>query len=55
MQSRYSLVVEPPVVAKIDSFTGEVWVANSGVWRQIEHPGDIKPALPLSSQEEKAK
>ncbi len=37
IESRYTLVVDSPVVAKIDRLTGEVWIANSGAWRKIDH------------------
>jgi hypothetical protein len=38
LESRYALVVDSPVVAKLDKFTGDVWIVNSGVWRKIQLP-----------------
>ena len=35
MVNRYSLVIHSPIVAKIDNFTGKVWIVNSGVWYQV--------------------
>lgn len=37
-ESRYTLIVDSPVVAKLDRFTGDVWIVNSGVWRKIQPP-----------------
>ncbi|MFH1752754.1 MAG: hypothetical protein ABH875_01085 [Candidatus Omnitrophota bacterium] len=34
---RYALVVNSPIVAKIDRLTGDVWVANPGVWLKVNH------------------
>ena len=38
LEFRYALVVNSPVVARIDRLTGEVWIVNSGVWRKIQPP-----------------
>jgi len=38
LESRYALVVDSPVVAKLDKFTGDVWIVNSGIWRKIQPP-----------------
>lgn len=39
LENRYKLIVDSPVVAKLDKITGEVWVANSGKWYKIENAG----------------
>ena len=35
--TRYRITVNSPIVVKVDRWTGETWVANSGVWMNIEH------------------
>lgn len=40
LEHRYVLIVNSPVVAKMDRITGDVWVANSGVWRKISPSQD---------------
>ena len=35
-ESRYKLVVNSPIVARMDRITGEVWIASGGVWRMIQ-------------------
>jgi hypothetical protein len=40
IEFRYALVVNSPIVAKIDRITGNVWVANSGMWVKVKHPAD---------------
>lgn len=37
LESRYSLVINSPIVAKIDRMTGDVWIANSGLWIKVKH------------------
>lgn len=37
---RYALVVDSPVVAKLDRLTGDVWIVNSGIWRKVQ---DVAP------------
>ena len=37
LESRYALVVNSPIVAKIDRITGDVWIANSGIWLKVQH------------------
>lgn len=34
---RFDITVHSPVVVKLDRWTGATWVANSGVWMDIEH------------------
>lgn len=34
---RYEITVHSPIIVKLDRWTGETWVANSGVWMDIEH------------------
>lgn len=41
---RYALVVNSPIVAKIDRVTGDVWIANSGVWLKVQHSAKEKAA-----------
>jgi len=36
VENRYTIIVDSPVVAKIDSWTGDVWIVNSGVWVKVE-------------------
>ena len=38
LEYRYDIKIHSPVVAKLDRFTGDVWIVNSGVWRKIENP-----------------
>ena len=40
LEFRYALVVNSPVVARIDRLTGDVWIVNSGVWRKIQPPSE---------------
>lgn len=44
LEFRYTLVVNSPIVAKIDRLTGDVWVANSGRWLKVQHMAKEKPA-----------
>jgi len=46
LECRYMLVVNSPIVAKIDRFTGDVWIANAGVWRRVESPPQVKAVAP---------
>lgn len=42
LECRYAVIVDSPVVAKLDRLTGEVWIANSGMWRRVQcDPQDI--------------
>jgi len=34
---RYEITVNSPIIVKIDRWSGTTWVANSGVWMDIEH------------------
>lgn len=43
---RYEIVVNSPIVAKIDHVTGDVWIANSGVWLKVQHSAQDKAATP---------
>ena len=38
LESRYTLIVNSPIVAKLDKATGDVWIVNSGMWRKVQHP-----------------
>lgn len=38
IECRYTLVVDSPVVAKIDRLTGDTWIVNAGIWRKVESP-----------------
>ncbi len=33
---RYDITVHSPIIVKLDRWTGQAWVANSGVWMDIE-------------------
>ena len=46
IEQRYTVVVHSPVVAKLDRFTGDVWIVNSGIWRKVQPP-------PENGQQEK--
>lgn len=35
LESRYKVIVHSPIVAKVDTFTGDVWIANSGQWIKV--------------------
>lgn len=37
LEFRYEVKINTPIVAKIDRFTGETWIANSGVWKKVQH------------------
>ncbi|MFH1190048.1 MAG: hypothetical protein V1682_05090 [Candidatus Omnitrophota bacterium] len=51
---RYDIVVNSPIVAKIDRITGDVWVANSGMWLKVQHAAPVKAVAPIAAQAEKA-
>lgn len=36
LELRYALIVDSPVVAKLDKLTGDVWIVNAGVWRKVQ-------------------
>ena len=36
LEFRYELIVNSPIVAKIDRLTGDVWIVNSGIWRKVQ-------------------
>ena len=46
LEFRYALVVNSPIVAKIDRITGDVWIANSGIWLKVQHSVKDKAAAP---------
>lgn len=37
LEYRYAVIIDSPIVAKIDRLTGDAWIANSGLWRKVEH------------------
>jgi hypothetical protein len=41
---RYALVVDSPIVAKIDRITGDVWIASAGTWRKVQPQEEIQTA-----------
>ena len=45
LEFRYTLVVNSPIVAKIDRITGDVWIANSGMWLKLKHPASEQCAF----------
>lgn len=47
LEFRYTLVVNSPIVAKIDRITGDVWIANSGMWLKVQHAAK-KEAAPAA-------
>ena len=49
LEFRYALVVNSPIVAKIDRLTGDVWVANSGMWLKVSHVVKEKSSAQQSS------
>ncbi len=49
LEFRYALIVDAPVVVKLDRLTGNTWIVNSGVWRKI-HPHIEDMVLPAESQ-----
>ncbi len=54
---RYTLVVNSPIVAKIDRLTGDVWIANSGIWLKVNHVAKEKAAVqaaPMAKAADKA-
>lgn len=46
LEFRYTLVINTPIVAKIDRLTGDVWIANSGKWMKVQHSAkeELAPA-----------
>ena len=56
MTHRYSLVLHSPIVARIDNYTGKVWIVNSGVWYQVQDSAqgnaapEQKPIIPVSKK-----
>lgn len=44
--SRYELIVQPPVVVKMNQFTGDTWIVNSGYWVKVKET----PARGLASE-----
>ncbi len=55
LESRYALVVNSPIVAKIDRITGDVWIANSGIWLKVQHSVKDKAAVQGTSSTKPAK
>ena len=35
LENRYAFIIDSPIVARIDRFTGNIWIVNSGVWRKV--------------------
>ena len=54
IEGRYVLIVDAPVVAKIDRLTGHVYVANGGMWRMIESENN-NSAAPAVVEDTKSK
>ena len=60
--SRYAIIVKPPVVLKVDQFTGDSWIVNSGYWVKVnDAPAEpaaqaepAKQALPSAAEKKKA-
>ena len=49
LEFRYTLVVNSPIVAKIDRITGDVWVANSGMWLKVQHVAKKEAQAPVAA------
>lgn len=43
IENRYDIKIHSPIVAKLDRFTGDVYIANAGSWRKVQ-PSDANPA-----------
>lgn len=57
LEFRYALIVNSPIVAKIDRITGDVWIANSGTWRKVQHApkeGAVAASATIAKKTEKA-
>ena len=57
LELRYSIVIDSPVVAKLDRLRGDVWIANAGQLMIVKHAGEvcIPPEKPSAPPETKAK
>jgi hypothetical protein len=57
VEFRYTLVINTPIVAKIDRLTGDVWIANSGKWLKVQHSAkeETAPAVPPVVQKAQSK
>ncbi|MFA5145973.1 MAG: hypothetical protein WC515_01125 [Candidatus Omnitrophota bacterium] len=38
LEFRYTVIVDSPVVVRVDRLTGDAWIVNSGVWRKVQLP-----------------
>lgn len=36
VMARYELIVKPPVLVKMDRFSGKSWIVNSGYWVEVK-------------------
>ena len=58
LEFRYDIVINSPIAAKIDRITGDVWIANSGMWIKVKHPVKeieaVQPAVTVAKPVAKA-
>lgn len=45
VENRYDIKIHSPIVAKLDRFTGEVYIVNSGAWMRV-HPAEASQPAP---------
>lgn len=36
LEFRYTVVVNSPIVVKLDRLSGDIWIVNSGYWRKVQ-------------------
>ena len=55
LEARYDVIVNSPVVAKVDHLTGDVYIANSGMWFKVQNmpqgPNNQMPPMPGPMQQ----
>lgn len=49
---RYDLVIDSPVVARLDRLTGDTWIVNAGAWRKVQPEPMIQHEASQAAQEE---
>ena len=53
LECRYMLVVNSPIVAKIDRLTGDVWIVNAGLWRKVQPQSQGRPDIGVAVSSQK--
>jgi hypothetical protein len=48
MSSRYDVRISSPIVAKLDRFTGDTWIANAGEWKKVQHAAEKASSVPAN-------